>query len=130
MNQFNRVMGFAALACLLVPVSAFADSWTCVHNNLLREVKIQYAGSAPVPCSVVYNKPDEGDSSQVLWTADNQEGYCEEQAQGFVAKLESWGWTCVNDAAVMPDETGEPSGATESDDATESGMDKGSDGES
>ncbi len=30
----------------------------------------------------------------------------------------------------VPDETGEPSGATESDDATESGMDEGSDGES
>ncbi len=72
MNQFNRVMGFAAFACLLAPVNAFADSWTCVNNNLVREVRIQYAGSAPVPCSVVYNKPDEDASSQVLWTADNR----------------------------------------------------------
>jgi hypothetical protein len=98
MNKMKQCAGIAALVCLLAPAGAFADSWSCTHNNMLREVKIEYAGAAPVPCSVVYNKPDEGASSQVLWTADNQEGYCEEQAQAFVSKLESWGWACTNNA--------------------------------
>ena len=103
MNQIKRLISFTALGCTLAPAAALADSWTCMHNNMVREVKIEYAGAAPVPCSVVYNKPDEGATSQVLWNADNQEGYCEEQAQGFVAKLEAWGWVCRNDTAVVDD---------------------------
>jgi hypothetical protein len=31
---------------------------------------------------------------QVLWRAANQSGYCEAQAQEFVAKLQGLGWTC------------------------------------
>ncbi len=90
------------LRCLIVslfalPFSAYADSWSCGHEDnqdLVREVYVEYATSAPVPCIVVYKKPTEGFEDQTLWSAENTEGYCEEKAREFVAKLESWGWVC------------------------------------
>jgi hypothetical protein len=37
----------------------------------------------------------EGSEDQVLWNAQIDESYCEEKARGFIEKLESLGWTCV-----------------------------------
>ena len=51
--------------------------------------------SSPVPCSVVYKKLTEGVEDQVLWTAENDAGYCEDKAKAFVDKQIGWGWTCV-----------------------------------
>ncbi len=92
---------------MLLSSVVYADSWSCSHDGIQREVKIDYPGSGPVPCNVVYNKPDEGGTSEVLWNATSEQGYCEDKAQGLVAKLESWGWACSNNAAggsdPMPD---------------------------
>lgn len=99
--------GFIVLGLALSPAAAYADSWSCRHDNLLREVKISYSGDGPVPCSVVYNKPTEGGESQALWSAESEHGFCEEKAQGLVTKLESWGWICSNDAVAVPVESGE-----------------------
>ena len=33
-------------------------------------------------------------ADQVLWSASQQAGYCEEKAAGLVAKLEGFGWDC------------------------------------
>lgn len=85
---------------MLLSSAAYADSWSCSHNGIQREVKIEYPGSSPVPCNVVYNKPDEGGASEVLWNATSEQGYCEDKAQGLVARLESWGWACTNNAAA------------------------------
>lgn len=85
---------------MLLSSAAYADSWSCSHNGVQREVKIEYLGSGPVPCNVVYNKSAEGGSSEVLWNATSEQGYCEDKAQGLVAKLESWGWACTNNAAA------------------------------
>ena len=80
---------------LLVPLSAYADSWSCRQGNDVREVHMEQTTEAPVPCQVVYRKLTEGAEDQVLWNAQNDAAYCEEKAAAFVAKLESWGWTCV-----------------------------------
>ncbi len=82
-------------ALLMLPLGASADSWSCRHDNDVREVHIERTGSGPVPCQVVYKKLTEGVEDQVLWNAQNQVNYCEEKATEFVAKLEGWGWTCV-----------------------------------
>ena len=74
---------------------AYADSWSCRHDNDVREIHIQRDTSEPVPCSIVYKKLTEGVDDQVLWTAQNDPAFCEEKAREFVAKQESWGWTCV-----------------------------------
>ena len=49
-----------------------------------------------MPCEVLYFKDSEAPGErQVLWSATNEAGYCETQAQGFVAKLEGLGWECA-----------------------------------
>jgi hypothetical protein len=48
-----------------------------------------------VPCQVVYKKLTEGVEDQVLWSAQNDAAYCDFKAKGFVEKLESWDWVCV-----------------------------------
>lgn len=82
------------VALLAMPVSAYADSWSCSHNNLVREVHVVQTTAAPVPCNVVYKKQTEGVEDQVLWSAENDEAYCAEKARSLVAKLESNGWVC------------------------------------
>jgi hypothetical protein len=56
---------------------------------------VEQPTSAPVPCNVVYRKLTEGIEDQVLWNAQSDESYREEKARGFIEKLESLGWTCV-----------------------------------
>lgn len=103
MKQFKYGLGVVVLGgMLLAPAAGFASSWSCKHGNLTREVIIQYSGKGPVPCSVVYNKPDEGKTSKVLWNAESQQGYCEAKAKAFVAKLQGWGWACTSDAESTP----------------------------
>ena len=80
---------------LVVPVAGSANMWSCTQGDQLREISVEYEGSANVPCNVVYNKPTEGEAERVLWFADSMEGFCEEQAEAFVVKLESWGWECA-----------------------------------
>jgi len=123
MSQFKYGLSLIVPGLMLLSSGAvYADSWSCKHGNMQREVKVTYSGDGPVPCSVVYNKPDEGGTSQVLWNAESEQGFCEEKAQGFVSKLESWGWVCASDNASTPAEAApaepaaapaEPAGAAE-----------------
>ena len=80
---------------LLTPLSALAESWSCRHDNDVREVHVLQTTDAPAPCQVVYKKLTEGVEDQVLWNAQHDGAYCIDKATGFVTKLESWGWTCV-----------------------------------
>lgn len=87
--------------------AAKADAWSCSHTDLVREVLIEYPEGGALPCNVVYKKAMEGFTDQVLWSASNEQGYCEQKAREFVVKLESWGWGCVEagDAEVADVET-------------------------
>jgi len=67
----------------------------CTNNGLLRSVKVVYPEQGQVlPCEVRYEKPAEN-QSMTLWRAENQAGYCETQAENFVAKLQDLGWSCT-----------------------------------
>jgi len=89
----------AVIAMLAIPFSSHAESWSCKQGNNVREIHIQSESpSSTVPCSVVYKKVTEGAEDQTLWTAENDAGYCEEQAKAFVEKQVSWGWTCEETA--------------------------------
>jgi len=95
-NMYLVKRSFQILVVFLaVPVSVYADSWSCSNDNLVREVHIGRTTSASVPCNVVYRKQTEGVEDQVLWNAENDEAYCIEQAKGLVATLESNGWVCA-----------------------------------
>ncbi len=79
-----------------------AAETVCRFGEMVRSVDVVYSdpGQA-VPCEVLYNKQSEG-SQSVLWRADNEAGYCEEKARGFVEKLEGMGWQCASDGNAAP----------------------------
>ncbi len=37
-----------------------------------------------------------------LWRAENQAGFCEAQAEKFIAKLQDLGWSCTADINSNP----------------------------
>ena len=84
-----------AVALIVTPMGAYANSWSCSRDNDVREVHIELTTTSPVPCHVVYKKQTEGVEDQILWSANNDDSYCDEKAQGLVAKLESLGWVCT-----------------------------------
>ncbi|MBE9559329.1 MAG: hypothetical protein IMF15_01005 [Proteobacteria bacterium] len=102
MHLINRTFQTLAISLFVIPLNTYADSWSCSQSNDVREVHIERATSSPAPCLVVYKKPTEGVEDQTLWSANNDDSYCEEKAQGLVAKLESAGWVC---AETIRDET-------------------------
>ena len=67
----------------------------CTYGDMVRRVVIMTEPGVSVPCEVHYFKDTEAPGEdQVLWSASQQAGYCEEKAAGLVAKLEGWGWDC------------------------------------
>jgi hypothetical protein len=95
MKRELRTLPIIAAASILATSSVYADSWSCSKGDLVREVVIEYPQGSALPCKVVYKKQTEGIYDQDLWSADSTEGYCEEKAAGLVAKLEGWGWVCL-----------------------------------
>jgi len=76
--------------------AATASKFTCALQGLVRRVEIAYATDGTgIPCDVNYYKDSESPGEvSTLWSAQNIEGYCEQKANEFVNKLESWGWSC------------------------------------
>ncbi|MGD2161413.1 MAG: hypothetical protein PVG94_09550 [Gammaproteobacteria bacterium] len=109
MRLRNCSIRYLAVCCLLAPSGVYADSWSCMRDENIREVIIEYPESGQLPCKVIYNKPTEGFETRVLWRADNEEGFCKEKANELVAKLESLGWKCYGE--VTDDETLSENGA-------------------
>ena len=116
MHLVNRTFQILAIMLFAAPFNAYASSWSCSHGNDVREVHIERPTSSPVPCNVVYKKQTEGVEDQILWNANSDDSYCDEKAQGFVAKLESWGWVCTE---TISDDTGTDMETAESAETTE-----------
>ncbi|MDH5216931.1 MAG: hypothetical protein OEX19_04505 [Gammaproteobacteria bacterium] len=95
MTLIHHPVQILAIALLTAPLGVYAESWSCSHDNDVREIHIERTTSSPAPCSVVYKKLTEGAEDQVLWNAENDGSYCDEKAAAFVAKQESWGWVCA-----------------------------------
>lgn len=102
-----RILQLFTILALSVCFNAYADSWNCSSSDLVREVVIDYPEGGSVPCNVIYKKQTEGFEDQVLWSADNMEGYCEDKARELVANLESWGWVCLETVSTEVEEATE-----------------------
>lgn len=88
-----------SLVAFCVPGLCFAQSnqvYSCVNGALERRVEIVYEQpEAPVPCEVRYSKlTEQPGQTQTLWSANNQEGYCESKTDEFLQRLQWWGWIC------------------------------------
>ena len=105
MRLIKRSFQILVFTFFVLPISAFASSWSCSHDNDVREIHVMSTDPAGVPCEVVYKKLTEGVEDQVLWSANNDSSYCETKAKDFVAKQEGWGWVC---AETISEETGNP----------------------
>ena len=110
-----RILQLFTILALSVCFNAYADSWNCSSSDLVREVVIDYPQGGSVPCNVIYKKQTEGFEDQVLWSADNLEGYCEDKARELVADLESWGWVCLETVSAEVEEVVEVEEVTEVD---------------
>lgn len=83
------------ISLLLISISSFAAeniNYVCTLNNSERQIEVAYLEKdQSVPCEVRYTK--EG-NTDVLWTYSNEIDQCEQHAEAFVAKQESFGWQC------------------------------------
>ena len=70
----------------------------CTLGGAVRRVEVYYP-QAPetLPCQVIYYKDTEApDQPEVLWDAQNEDGYCEAKANDMAEDLETkWGWQCT-----------------------------------
>ena len=75
---------------------AGAGAVTCQKGDLTRTIEVTYAGQqGQPPCEVHYRKTvEQPGHDEVLWNSEHTPDYCETKMQGFVGKLESWGWAC------------------------------------
>jgi len=109
-----KIISLYVLAASILPCAALAqdqNSYLCSNGDLQRRIEIVRETDRAVPCEVHYYKDTEAPGEpQVLWRAQSEEGYCEEQARAFVAKLANWGWTC-NAGALDADDSEEAIGA-------------------
>lgn len=102
----------SALIMMGLASGALANNYTCTNGGNERSVAVVYTTPGQVvPCEVVYTK--EG-SSETLWRAQNEAGYCEAQADSFADKLRGWGWDCTYEggaASQAAEEEGPVEGA-------------------
>lgn len=84
---------FATCLALMFSASAWSAA-ECSNGELTRTIDIVYSNPGqPVPCEVLYDKPQEG-GVQTIYRANNEAGYCEEKTAAFVEKLRGFGWQC------------------------------------
>ncbi len=118
---------FSLISSLLfiIPGMALADESTtrCTYGDMVRRVVIMSEPGVSVPCEVHYFKDTEAPGEdQVLWSASQQSGYCEEKAARLVENLQGWGWDCESAAAAAP-EAAAPAEEPEAPAETEPGED-------
>ncbi|RDH82122.1 MAG: hypothetical protein DIZ78_17025 [endosymbiont of Escarpia spicata] len=96
-SQYLPVAAAFFITTFSTQSNAADQIYQCELNGLERRIEIHYQQETGLPpCEVRYFKEAElPDSMQILWSADNETGYCEEKAAKFRQKLEGWGWQCA-----------------------------------
>ena len=105
-----RKLSLIPLLVIFPGLALAQDAGTqCTYGDMVRRIVVMTEPGVSVPCEVHYFKDTEAPGEdQVLWSAGQQAGYCEEKAAGLVAKLEDWGWDCGGDAPAAPAEPDAP----------------------
>lgn len=113
--MFRLLLGALVLGTAAGAVAQEPIGFVCVSGGLERRIQVIYETGLLVPCEVHYFKDAEvSETSQVLWRAANEEGYCEARAAEFADKLRGWGWRCDAVSAAQPGTDDEaPEGAVD-----------------
>ena len=86
------ILSLMLVALFASSVATANEEYVCNFGDDKRLISVTYDNEhEPVPCQVQYDK---GYGAEMLWNAQSEAGYCESKAQEFVAKQESWGWSC------------------------------------
>lgn len=98
MVTIRKAVAWAAWSALFVSSPLLAgEHYVCQHGTLERRISIDYANEGmAVPCQVNYTRED--GTTQGLWNAQVEEGYCESKAAEFADKQRDWGWDCIQQA--------------------------------
>jgi hypothetical protein len=85
-----------AATAVTASTSGFTDT-VCTSGGNTRKVElISASAETKVPCEVHYKKETEQPGhDQVIYTANNEIGFCHSKAAAFVDKLAGMGWTCT-----------------------------------
>lgn len=93
----TRLATLMLITCL--PLAAMGSEnyrYLCQQDSEKREIEVAYLlPDQSVPCEVRYRKNDE--EPEVLWRANNQEGFCETKAQQLMEKQAEWGFDCAGE---------------------------------
>jgi len=74
--------------------TADRDEMVCELEDLTRRISLRRDPEAGYVCDVLYEKPDEQGTSEVLWSARNDPNYCTPHFSGLIEQLRSNGWDC------------------------------------
>jgi|SRR5690554_3140648 len=89
----TRFVVFLLCALPMLAVGSENYRYLCLLDNEQREIEVAYLlPDQTVPCEVRYRKDHE--APEVLWRANNQEGFCEARAQELMEKQSNWGFAC------------------------------------
>ncbi|SNY49497.1 hypothetical protein SAMN06297280_1436 [Arsukibacterium tuosuense] len=94
----KQVLVGAVVTAILISTPQIAaqqqpgQSTHCQLGESVRVVEVVYPQGGELPCEVQYTKDG---ATSMLWQAQNDAGYCEQQAADFVEKLRGWGFECV-----------------------------------
>ena len=100
----------ATLAAAHAPGAAAQDSQAerekvaCELEDMTRLISLRTDPEAGYVCDVLYEKPDEGGSREVLWSAKHTVDYCRPRYENLVQDLADRGWTCDYAEDVPGDE--------------------------
>lgn len=88
----TRLLGSMLSLLALPALASEGERYHCAFGQQGRTISVVYEveGQA-APCEVRYEKED---GVETPWSADNEEGYCEEKAREFVEQHREWGWRC------------------------------------
>lgn len=91
-SLFRTLIG---LSFLSFPALVHASHVTvCKSGSVERRIEVGGPEEGKnLPCEVKYFKEGQ-DEPKVLWTAQNDAGYCDTKAKEFAEKLGTMGWTC------------------------------------
>lgn len=85
------------IACSISTARA-DENYLCTFGQQQREISLIYQyPEAPLPCEVRYKKAGK---TEIMWSAENTQGFCERKLQSFVQQQIDWGWRCSNLSAT------------------------------
>lgn len=107
LSYSGKLLASSAVYLALVIPAAAQSSHVCSTDKVDRSVEIILPAYGSAVCKVLYRKPDEGASDQVVWRSNDSMASCEKHAQQLISKLTAEGFDCGAGALTAQRQSGE-----------------------